>query len=330
MELLKAYLIGTEVSCKIGVAAEPELYNAGWHATGVIGVLGATAGVGYLLGLNEEQMIHALGIAASSASGVRQNFGSMTKPFHAGIAAKNGANAAFLAKYGFTSNEQSLEGKTGFFANFAKKKTGVNLKLGDTFDIIKPGFFVKPYPSCAATHTAIDTMLSLVKEYSLQPDQIERIDAGCGLVGPVMLVHQRPKTALEGKFSMPFVLAAAVMDREVGLDTFTNEKINHPIIMDLMKKVKFGVEERWKERSMEEAPAIIRVILKDGRVLVGEKEIASGSPDYPLSREELVKKYLNCAARVLQPERVERSIEKILSLDNLEHISSLMKELRKV
>jgi 2-methylcitrate dehydratase PrpD len=327
-ELLTAYLIGTEVSCKMGAAAEPELYHAGWHATSVIGVLGAAAGVGYLLGLNLNQMIHALGIAASSASGLRQNFGSMTKPFHAGIAARNGANAAYLAKYGFTSNKDALEGKTGFFANFTKKQPMLKERLGEPFDLLQPGLFVKPYPSCAATHTAIDAILSLVREYSIQAEQIDSIYAGCGPVGPIMLVHQRPQKSTEGKFSMPFVLAAAVSDGEVGLDTFTDEKLNNPTIRGLMEKVEFCVDEEFQARGMEEAPAFIQIKLKDGRILERKREFAAGSPEYPLSSEDLIGKYRDCAGRVLNPDRVERSLEKILSLASLQYISSLTKELR--
>ncbi|WP_167577862.1 MmgE/PrpD family protein [Ammoniphilus sp. YIM 78166] len=328
-ELLRAYLIGTEVSCKIGVAAEPELYQSGWHATSVIGVIGATAGVGYLLGLNIDQMTHALGIAASSASGLRQNFGSMTKPFHAGIAARNGANAAFLAKHGFTSNKEALDGRIGFFTTFSNKKAFMDERLGEHFDILLPGFFIKPYPSCAATHTAIDNMLSLLRAHAFQANQVESIYAGCGPVGPVMLVHNRPKTGAEGKFSMPFVLAAAIVDGEVGLDTFTEEKIHHPVIQDLMNKVEFRIDEQFESSSMEEAPSLIKVRMKDGRVLEKKRELAKGSPEYPLSREELIGKYRNCASRVLSQERVERSLEKILSLDRLQNISSLMRELKK-
>lgn len=327
-ELVTAYLIGTEVSCKIGAAAEPELYQAGWHATGVVGVLGAAAGAGYLLGLSLDQMIHALGIAASSASGLRQNFGSMTKPFHAGIAARNGVNAAYLAQCGFTSNPEALEGKTGFFANFANKQPVLKESMGEPFDLLQPGFFVKPYPSCAATHTAIDAMLSLVKEYGCQADQIESIYAGCGPVGPIMLVHNRPLQGTEGKFSMPFVLAAAVADGEVGLDTFTDDKVNDPVIRALMEKVEFGIDEQYRTRSVEEAPALIRVKLKDGRVLERSKQMADGSPEHPLSYEALIGKYRDCAGRVLSPDRVERSLEKIVFLDSLPRISSLTTELR--
>lgn len=325
-KFLTAFLIGVEVSCKLGYTATPGIYQNGWHATSAVGILGATAGVGYLLDLTVDQMVYAFGISASSACGLRSNFGTMTKPFHAGIAAKNGLVAAFLAKYGFTSCTETLEGSMGFFTIFSGEKVGINLKakLGDPFDVLEPGFFVKPYPSCAATHTAIDAILQLKAEHHFTSDEVINIRAGCGPVGPLMLIHNRPKKGAEGKFSMPYVLAAAVNEGRVGIDTFTDEKVSDPNMLSVMGKVDFFVYEEFKERGIDQAPAFIQVHLADGRVVEKIIEYATGSPSNPMALEALKAKYVDCASRVLEHDQVNESMDILLELEELECMSKLI------
>lgn len=324
-DFITAYVLGTEVACKIGYAAEPELYEAGWHATGVVGVLGAAAACGYLLKLNEQQLSSALGIAASLAAGLRQNFGSMTKPFHAGAAARNGVTAALLARHGFTSSIKSLDGKGGFFANFTGgKKEGNFPSPGDTYDIESPGFFIKPYPSCAATHTGIDAMLSLVEEYGFTDDQVESIDVGSGPVGPVMLFHKQPCCGAEGKFSMYYVMAIAIMDRKVGLDAFRDGRVHDPRVASLINKTSFHVEPEFSCRSIDGSPAVVRVRLKDGRELIRKVEKPLGSPDNPMTKAQQVDKYKDCTLRVLPEHKVERSLSMFEILENLTDFKKLI------
>ncbi|MCL6449500.1 MAG: MmgE/PrpD family protein [Armatimonadetes bacterium] len=327
-DVITAYLLGTEVSCKLGLAAEPQLYEAGWHATGVVGVLGATAASGYLLRLTEEQLTNALGIAASLAGGLRQNIGSMTKPFHAGAAAQHGVTAALLARHGFTSSVASLDGKWGFFRNFTcGEREGRFPSPGDPFDILEPGFFIKPYPSCAATHTAIDAMLSLVEEHGFTDEQVARIEVGSGPAGPLMLFHNQPRRGSEGKFSMPFVLAMAVIERKVGLETFLDSKVNEPRVLNLIEKTRFYVAPEFANISIDEAPAIVKVSLKDGRELVKQLKEPLGSPLNPMSQAQLIEKYKDCTYGVLAAGKVERSLAMLAELDALENIELLINEL---
>lgn len=327
-DIITAYLVGTEVSCKLGLAAEPQLYEAGWHATGVVGVLGAAAASSYLLGLTEEQLINALGIAASLAGGLRQNIGSMTKPFHAGAAAQHGVTAALLAKHGYTSSVASLDGEWGFFRNFTcGKREGEFPSPGEPFDIVDPGFFIKPYPSCAATHTAIDAMLSLVEEHDFTDEQVASIEVGSGPVGPVMLFHNRPQRGSEGKFSMPFVLAMAVIERKVGLDTFLDSKVNDPRVLKLMEKTRFYVAPEFAQRSIDEAPAIVKVSLKDGRELIKQVEEPLGSPLNPMSLAQVTEKFRDCTSRVLAAGKVERALSMLAELETLENINLLIDQL---
>jgi 2-methylcitrate dehydratase PrpD len=327
-ELIAAYVVGTEVACKIGFAAEPELYEAGWHATGVVGVFGATAASAYLLRLTEEQISTALGIAASLACGLRQNFGSLTKPFHAGAAAQHGVLAALLAKNGLTSNLASLEGKAGFFHNFtAGKKKVESLAFGAPFDVLDPGFFVKPFPSCAATHTGIEATLNLVHRYQLHPAQIKKIQAGAGPVGPIMLVHHQPKTGFEGKFSMPFVIAVAIKDGKVGLESFTDANANHPLVRELITKTEFFVDPRFAQKTIDEAPASITITTTDGRVLTESIEDPIGSPARPMNMEALKLKFRDCIKKQLTPEMGDRALELLADLEHLSDIGELVQTL---
>ncbi len=327
-DLLCAYLLGTEVSCKIGQAAEPELYEAGWHATGAVGVLGATAASGYLLQLTEAQLANGLGIAASLASGLRQNFGSLTKPFHAGAAAQHGVIAALLAKNGYTSNSASLEGKAGFFHNFTNGKKNIeSLELGSPFDMQYPGFFVKPFPSCAATHTAIEATLNVVHRHKLQPAQVRTIQVGAGPVGPIMLVHRQPNTGFEGKFSMPFVVAMAIRDGKVGLESFTDENAQHPLTRELIAKTEFFVDPNFAGRSIDEAPANITITTNAGQVLTESIEDPLGSRTRPMTAEALTLKFRDCAKRQLPPDRIDRALELLNKFEELRDISQLIQTL---
>lgn len=327
-EVISAYLVGTEVACKLGVAAEPSLYEAGWHATGVLGVLGAASACCYLLKLPEEKIENALGIAASLACGIRQNMGTMTKPLHAGAAAHNGLLAALLAKSGFEASSQALEGRWGFFENFTRgEKEGSLISPGQPFDIYEPGFFIKPYPSCAATHTAIDAMLSLVREYGITHEQIESIEVGTGPVGPIMLFRHRPERGTEGKFSMPFVMAVSAVDGKVTIDSFKDEKLGDPRIRRIIERTKMYVAEEFADKSIDEAPAIVKVVLADGREYVKKVIHPLGSPQNPMTVEQVVEKYRDCTLRALPPRQVERSLEMLWKLEQLPDIRELIKDL---
>jgi 2-methylcitrate dehydratase PrpD len=327
-DLLCAYVLGTEVSCKVGQAAEPELYEEGWHATGVVGVLGATTASAYLLHLTEAQLVNALGIAASLACGLRQNFGSLTKPFHAGAAAHHGIIAALLAKNGFTSNSTSLEGKAGFFHNFTGGRKSVeSLSLGSPFDMLDPGFFVKPFPSCAATHTAIEATLNLVVRHKLQPADIQKVYVGSGPVGPIMLVHRQPKTGFEGKFSMPFVVAMAIKNGRIGFESFTDENANHSLVRQLIAKTEFCVDPKFAGRPIDKAPAAITITTTDGQVLTEFIEDPLGSPTRPMTGDVLKLKVRDCFERRLTSESIDSAIELLDTLEALPDVSQLIQTL---
>src|SRR5499426_303388 len=219
-----AYLVGFEVDAALGRALNPGHYTRGWHATTSIGTLGCAAAAARLLRLDAEQTVHALGIAASLASGLKENFGSMTKPYHAGHAARNGVLAAQLAREGFTASDTALEGKQGYAAAFggAHGLDQALESLGRAWHLLSSGIAVKPYPSCALTHSAIDALIDLRAEHRLSPSEVAAVQVGVSSVAPDVLAHSRPMTALERKFSMQFCAAAALVEGRVDFGSFTD------------------------------------------------------------------------------------------------------------
>ncbi|OGQ94205.1 MAG: MmgE/PrpD family protein, partial [Deltaproteobacteria bacterium RIFOXYA2_FULL_55_11] len=238
-DFLLAYILGVEVECRIADAINPRHYQSGFHSTATIGGLGAAMAVGKLLGLKEEPLARTLGIAASMASGLRENFGTMTKPLHAGRAAENGVTAAQLAEKGFTSAVNILEAKRGFFNAMAGgyDETKIVGCLGHPYFMQEPGISIKPYPSGSLSHPAQDLILDLVKMHDLHGGDIESIEVGTNSNVPNALIYPMPKTALEGKFSIPFCMAVGVLERKAGIAQFTDRKVRDPKVVELMKRV---------------------------------------------------------------------------------------------
>lgn len=184
-EILKSYIVGVEIAHKIASLVMPEVSSNGWHTTAVFGPFGATAASGLLRNLDSESFTSALGIAASKASGIRANFGTMTKAYHAGMAAFNGTTAAILAGLGVTASESAVEGQDGFARAFAAKNVkSDSVRFGRPWDIIKPGLVFKRYPCCSGAHPALDCMLEVIAETPFTADEVESIHVGVSLLGP--------------------------------------------------------------------------------------------------------------------------------------------------
>ncbi|MDR3270556.1 MAG: MmgE/PrpD family protein [Peptococcaceae bacterium] len=323
-DLITAYVVGTEVACKLGASGEPYLYEAGWHATGVVGVLGAAAAAGKLLNLSVEQLVNTIGIAASLAGGLRRNFGTFTKPFHAGAACQNGVLAALMGSHGFDANAESLEGRYGFFENYTRSQASGDFSTaGKPYDIDEPGFFVKPYPSCAATHTGIDAIMEL-RQSIPDLEQIVKIEAGCGPVGPIMLIYDLPSRGFEGKFCMKYCIAAALVDGKVGLNSFTNEKISVPIVKKLMDLTEFGPTERFAHMTISDAPASVKITLKDGTVLEKIVEDPLGSPTNPLSEQAIMDKFKDAVSQLLPADKAEAAITLLKKLESLASVNDVI------
>lgn len=326
-DLLLAYILGVEVECRIADAINPRHYQSGFHSTATIGGLGATMAVGKLLRLKEEALARALGLAASMASGLRENFGTMTKPLHAGRAAENGVTAAQLAEKGFTSAHNILEAKRGFFNAMAGgyDETKIVGRLGRSYFMQEPGISIKPYPSGSLSHPAQDLILDLVKTHDLHAGEIDSIEVGTNSNVPNALIYPMPKTALEGKFSIPFCMAIGVLERKAGIAQFTDRKVREPKVVELMKRVTLTVDQELEALGYDQVRSRIRIKLKGGRTIEGREDVAKGHPLKPMSWGDIGEKFRDCARRLLPRKNTEDAIEMIANLAQQKSILPLIR-----
>jgi 2-methylcitrate dehydratase PrpD len=320
-----AYLIGFEVSAALGLALNPGHYARGWHATATLGTIGCTAAAARLRGLDVAQTVHALGIAASLASGLKENFGSMTKPYHAGHAALNAVTAVALAGAGMTASPSALDGSQGFATAFSGEKLGPGAfaELGREWQIVRSGIAVKPYPSCALTHSAIDALIALRMRHGITPEQVEDVEVGVHHVVPEVLRHPSPTNALERKFSMPYCAAAALGRGHVAMDDFTDGPVRDAAVAALVPRVRMVVDPTLPEGLDQQAWSRVTIRLRDGQTLAAPPRGASGHPDAPLTDAQLREKFLGCAAGVLARGDAEAVVEQIAQLDAIPDIRAL-------
>jgi 2-methylcitrate dehydratase PrpD len=325
-QLLLAYIVGVEVECRIADAINPRHYQSGFHSTATIGGLGAAMAAGKILGLDEAALRRTLGMAASMAAGLRENFGTMTKPLHAGRAAENGVMAALLAEAGHTAAANVLEARRGFFNALAGgyDERKISGRLGNPYFMEQPGISVKPYPSGSLSHPAQDLILDLVKAHDLYADDIEAIEVGTNSNVPNALIYPMPKTALEGKFSIPFCMAIGVLERKAGIAQFVDKKVRESRVIELMKRVTLYVDEEMESLGYDQVRSKIRVRLKDGKVIEGRADVARGHPQKPMSWAELSDKFRDCAALVLPRKNAEEVIRLVGRLPELRSLSPLL------
>jgi 2-methylcitrate dehydratase PrpD len=320
-----AYLVGFEVSAALGVALNPDHYTRGWHATSSIGTLGCAAAAASVLRLDPTQAAHALGVAASLASGLKENFGSMTKPFHAGHAARNGVFAAMAAREGLTASDSALDGHQGYAAAFSQTALAPDAfdALGRRWQVLASGIAVKPYPSCALTHSAIDALLELRTRHGLSADQVADVEVGVNHVVPDVLRHASPANGLERKFSMQFCAAAALATGRVDLGSFADGPVADPGTGALMGCVRMVVDPTLPDGLNEHAWTRVTVRLRDGRALASPPRGASGHPDQPLTDAQLHDKFLRCAAPVIGAGEAEDVAAQLAHLEDIPDVRAL-------
>ena len=302
-DFLHAFVLGVEVECRIGNAVYPAHYDVGWHITGTAGVFGAAAAAGKLLGLNEQQMVWALGIAATQSSGLREMFGTMCKPFHPGNAARNGLLAALLAQKDFTSSNQGIEAKRGF-ANVLStvfKPAEITEGLGKTFEIALNTY--KPFACGIVEHPAIDGCIQLRNEHKLKAGDIESISLK---VHPLVLEltgKKTPQTGLESKFSVYHSSAVAIIHGAAGEAEYSDEMVRDPTVIALRDRVSAAVEPGVHEDQVR-----VTVRLKDGRTLEKCVEHTIGSLGKPMSDRDLETKFRSFASGILSPAETDKLI----------------------
>ncbi len=320
--LLDAYIAGFEIEGRLVRVMNPRHYQRGWHCTSTLGTIGAAAAASRLLGLDAAQCAHALAIAASEASGLKENFGTMVKPLHAGLAARNGVLAAQLAKAGMTASGGAIDGPQGFLAAMDGEQRALDASaadLGTRWEIVDTGITVKLYPSCAGTHPTLDALLDLRRRDGFTGGDVEAIDVGVDAIVPTILIYDRPASGLEGKFSLPFCAASAIVDGGVGIDTFTPAQLARPEILAVQSRVTMTVDPALDPSAPSLTQANVAVRLRDGRVLTASANGARGYPERPASDDELGAKFMSCATQVLSAARAAEALDamkRIASVDD--------------
>lgn len=327
-DVLAAYILGGEVASRLGEALTDKPYSIGWHNTGTMGVFGAAVAAGKLLDLDEDQMAFAIGIAASSAAGIKINFGTSCKSYHVGQACSSGVRAAILAKKGFTSSLNAIEGNKGL----AQLLSGVFLQdkiasIGKPFAISNPGYNTKVYPSCAYTHSSIDAVLEIRHNSNFNVEDIVSVDCGCSQVAVDTVVYKIAQNSLQGKFSMPFCVSLCLLEGRATPAEFTNEKTLDPKVIALEKKVFFHMDEEINARGYLDRGAKVKITLKNGKQFVQEIIHPKGDPENPLDRKGYVEKYEACAKMVLSDEMSNESALSLLDLENCKDIRSVVSKL---
>ena len=328
-DVLLAYVIGFEVGGRVGAGVGRGHYEHGWHATATLGTMGAAAACCKILKLDVAQTRMALGIASSEASGVRQNFGTMTKPLHCGLASRNGLMAALLAQKGFTGDGSAIEGPLGFFKTFSAggdhDPAKVTRGLGESFLIVENGVNIKPYPCCGDGQRCLDAMLHLIGKHDIKADDVASVECRTSDIVPQIMIRHRPKTGAEAKFSMEFCMAVALLDRKAGLQQFTTERVLEPRVQDLLLRVNFvHPPEASGFGGMERYPERVTVKLRNGTAYSHEVLESKGRSGNRLSEAELIGKYRDCAAQAISLDRIDRSLDMLRGLEKLRDISELM------
>ncbi|MDG5778582.1 MmgE/PrpD family protein [Haloarculaceae archaeon H-GB1-1] len=300
-DLVTAFAAGFELECTLAAPISPDHYEDGWHATATFGALGATAAAASLRNLTTDETVHALNTAASTPAGLKRNFGSMTKPLHAGLCARSGVTAARLAYEGFTADPTAISGERGFWDLY-----GPEARDDFTFDpkvwaLQEHGIHVKYYPCCYFTHTSIAGTASLVDDHDIDPQNIERIHVRVAQGAADALHHADPDTGLEAKFSMEYTVASAAVRDRVGLTAFDDDSIDDPVVQQVRECVDFDVDDDLHYDSHEANVNIDTAEDSYERL----QENPPGTHDNPLTDAELRSKFDECARRAVTEETAD-------------------------
>lgn len=332
-DILTAYAVGVEVETKLGRAVNFHHYEKGWHPTATLGTFGAAAACAKLLDLDVEKIAATLALAASMASGIKANFGTMAKPYHVGHCARNGLLAALLATEGMTANDEALEHPQGFFAVYNGAGTFDATRIVDTWakplDLVEPGVAFKRHPCCASTHPAIDALLVLKARNCLTPKNVARIDSW---THPRRLRHTNrpnPTTGLDGKFSIQYVLARALAQGEVGIRDFSDAAVRDPQIRQVMSLVHAAPHPEARMDTDEHFFALVRVTTQAGEVFEHFVDRPMGRDRaHPLPEGALEAKFLDCAQEVQDAASARALLAVFLDLESVEDVrgvAALMK-----
>lgn len=333
-KVITAISLGVDFMTRLSLASRPgaNLFEVGWHPTMLYGFLGSACIAGIIMGLDEKQMLNALGIAYHQASGNMQciHDGALSKRFGPGLAAKGGISAAIMAQRGLTGANNILEGKAGLFKLYHNNEYDPQKLLSDLgtkFEIENIGF--KPYPSCGHTHAFIDAVISLRSKYKIDPNDIEEIkafggDAAYGLCVP-REIKQNPRNVVDAQFSIPWNVATAIVKGKVTLEDFTEKAIKNKDILKISNKV-VGIHDPSLTRHGV-GPGKLTIYMKDGKSYTEEVEFCLGSAENPMSLDDCAKKFRECATYSIRPitkSQQEKAIDLIMDLEKLDDVSKII------
>jgi 2-methylcitrate dehydratase PrpD len=323
--MIEAYVAGYEVTAKLVHSLRDSAHD-GWHAPSTLGSFGAAAACAKLLGLSASEVEMALGITASMASGIVANFGTMTKPLHVGLGARNGVLAAKLAQGGYTANAKAIESGFGFY-QVLHSGTSIHEQaldeLGRSFALLNDGLRIKPYPCGGLTHQVIDAVLEFREKHGLTPENIEAVEVDVVKHTFERIVFRVPQTGIQGKFCMPYLVARALIDGEVGLDIFTDSAVRDQNVLKLAERVEMRLDPNLKKSDAAGRPCRVTIRLKNGQTLSREVQHAKGGPEYPMTEEELNAKFFECARHAIPAETARRALDQIQILETLNDIRPL-------
>lgn len=333
LDFMLAYQLGVEVECKIAEAINPRHYQTGFHATATCGTFAAASATARLLHFDVPTTQRALSIAGSQSAGLRENFGTMTKPFHAGRASESGVAAAQFASYGWTATGRILEAPRGFFsaAGGGYDRNAIYGKLGAPWTFIDPGVSIKPHPSGSLTHPGMTEMLRLVLEHDIKPADVKRVRVGTNHNMPNALIHHRPKDELQAKFSMEFCMAILLLDRRAGLSEFTDAAVEREDIKAMIEKVDFVVDDVAEAAGYHLMTTIIDIDLNDGRRISGRADMGRGSPAMPMSYDEVAGKFReNAEFAGMNAKTADEIVELVRGLEKLASVNEITSRLIRI
>src|SRR5215469_12819119 len=325
-EFMLAYHIGVEVECKIAEAISPRHYQDGFHSTGTCGPFGSAAACAKLFRFDLSKTLNSFGLVASESGGLRENFGTMTKPFQAGHAAESGLVSAELVALGWDAAQQILEAESGFFHAFGGTfdPGAIMDRLGKPWTFASPGISLKPYPSGSLTHPAMTELARLISTNNIQAAQVEKLDVGANHNMTNTLLHHQPKAGLEAKFSMEFCMAILLLRGKAGLGEFTDQIVQQPDVQDMIRRINFHVDPEAEQAGYDKMTSLLKIHLKDGRVIAGRADFGKGSPANPMTFEEAAMKFRGCADYAEWPKaKAEKIVDSVKSLESLADVSVL-------
>ena len=324
-QLIDAYLAGLQAQALVGAGVGMAHYTAGWHGTSTIGSIGTAAATASIAGFDAKATARALTIAVSYASGTKGQFGTLIKPFHAGMAARNAVEAALLAKAGMQARHDILEGEQGFHELFSGDK-----RLGwDSAAIIEPkqhsietaGVMPKRHPCCGSTHMIVDGLFDLMREHELTADDVVHVEALVGIANYRNLAYSQPMNEMQARFSMQYCVARALRQGQLSLTDFTPQAVRDYGEDPLLGQVRMLSYSPDEERlAREKLPHIVTVHLHDGRVLTASRAFAVGTLQQPFSDGDRVQKFMDCCGEISDAATI---YESLLGLDKAYDLKAL-------